>query len=101
MEGLVYKIRAKVWLWEGDDPWHFVTIEKEDAEEIKKEEPWPRKGFGSSPVHVTVGKTTWKTSIFPEKKEKGTYVLPLKKEVRDKENIKVGDTIDVSLEVIS
>lgn len=100
MNEIIYKIKAKVWLYPGDDPWHFVTIEKEDAEEIKKEEPWPRKGFGSIPVKVSIGKTTWKTSIFPEKKEKGTYVLPLKREVRNRENIEVGDDVKLSLEVI-
>lgn len=98
MKGLVYKIKAKVWLYQGEDPWHFVTIEKKDADEIKKEEPWPRKGFGSIPVNVTIGKTVWKTSIFPEKK--GTYVLPLKKEVRERENLRIGDKVTVSIEVI-
>ena len=99
MKGLVYKIKAKVWLWSGENPWYFVTIEKKDATQIKKEELWPRKGFGSIPVQVTIGKTTWKTSIFPEKK--GTYLLPLKKEIRDKEGIEVGKTIEVKIEVLS
>lgn len=99
MKELTYQINAKVWLWEGASPWHFVTIEKEDADEIRKEEPWPRKGFGSIPVHVTIGKTTWKTSIFPEKK--GSYVLPLKKEVRDRENIQIGGTVLISLVIIN
>lgn len=48
---------------------------------------------------AAVGKTSWKTSIFPE--NKGTYLLPLKKEVRVKENLKVGDAIVVSIEVIT
>jgi hypothetical protein len=99
MKGLTYKFKTKVWLWPGENPWHFVTIEKEDAVEIKKEEPWPRKGFGSIPVKVTVGKTTWKTSIFPEKK--GTYLLPIKKEVRDKEKLTVGSKVTISLEVLN
>lgn len=98
MKGLVYKFSAKVWIYDGDDPWHFVTIEKEDSEEIKKEEPWPRKGFGSIPVKVTIGKTSWNTSIFPEKK--GTYVLPIKKLVREQEKIVVGDEIKINLEVV-
>ena len=122
MKGLAYTIRARVWLYQGDSPWHFITIKKKDADEIKKEEIWPRRGFGSIPVNVTilrqghstlgdepsgsdpkssgqVGKTTWKTSIFPDKE--GSYVLPLKKEVRAKENIKVGDTIKVLIKVIT
>lgn len=105
MKSAAYPIRAKVWLYEGDSPWHFITIKKVDADEVKRFDigtaslPAGRRGFGSIPVNVTVGKTTWKISIFPDKK--GSYVLPLKKEVRAKENIKVGDTIEVSFVVIT
>ena len=87
--------KSKVWLYEGDSPWHFATINKKTSLEIKKEYPFPRRGFGSIPVNVTIGKTTWKTSIFPDKD--GTYLLPLKKEIRNKENIKAGDTIALTI----
>lgn len=107
MRSAAYPIRARVWLYPGDSPWHFITIQKADADEIKKEYVWPRRGFGAIPVNVTilrqgsgqVGKTSWKTSIFPDKD--GTYLLPLKKELRKKEDIKVGDIISVSIEVIT
>lgn len=99
MKTASYRIRAKIWLYQGDSPWHFITIKKTDADEIKKDYLWPRRGFGSIPVNVTIGKTTWKTSIFPDKEE--TYVLPLKKEVREKEYIKAGDMIRASIAVIT
>ncbi len=99
MKTAAYPIRAKVWLYPGDAPWHFITIEKKDADEIKKEYIWPRRGFGAIPVQITIGKTKWRTSIFPDKK--GTYLLPLKKEMRVKEKIKVGNVINVSIEVIT
>lgn len=92
-------IHAKLWLWEGKGAWHFITIEKKDAADIKADYQWPRKGFGSIPVNATIGKTTWKTSIFPEKK--GSYLLPVKKEVRDKEEIDEGSEVTVLIEVIS
>ncbi|MBI2008432.1 DUF1905 domain-containing protein [Candidatus Amesbacteria bacterium] len=99
MKSIRYSIREKVWLWPGDNPWHFVTIKKGDAREIAKHYIWPRRGFGAIPVEVTIGKTTWKTSIFPEKE--GNYLLPLKKEVRTSEVIKVRDEIKISIEVIT
>lgn len=99
MKSAAYSVRARVWLYQGNSPWHFITIKKSDADEIKKEYIWPRRGFGAIPVAVKIGKTTWKTSIFPDKD--GTYLLPLKKEVRVKENIKTGDAINVSIEVIT
>jgi hypothetical protein len=103
-----FKITAKVWLYPGEAhstssgqvaAWHFVTIEKEDAQEIKKEFIWPRRGFGAIPVLVKIGRSEWKTSIFPEKK--GTYLLPLKKSVRISEEIKVADTVKISLKVLN
>lgn len=94
-----YTISEKIWLYPGKAGWYFVTIQKEDAEEIKKGYMWPRRGFGAIPVSVTIGQTSWKTSIFPEKK--GTCLLPLKKEVRVKEGIKIGDTVTITLEVLS
>lgn len=92
-------IKARVWEWEGKGAWHFVTIKKGQGQEIKKDWHWPRKGFGSIPVSVTIGHTSWKTSIFPEKGE--TYVLPLKKEVRAKEGVSIGKIIELQLQVLS
>lgn len=94
-----HRFKAKVWLYDGSSPWHFATIEKNLAQEIKRSYIWPRRGFGSIPVKVTIGKTTWKTSIFPEKE--GTFLLPLKKQVRIDENIKARDKVSISLEVIN
>lgn len=99
MKPLAYTLKAKVWIYPGEAAWHFVTIQKQDADEIKMGYIWPRRGFGAIPVNVTVGRTCWKTSIFPEKT--GTYLLPLKREIRKKENIKEGDNITFILEVIN
>jgi len=98
MKKKIYKVKGEVWLWPGDTPWHFVNVGKKQSEEISKLYGKKRRGFGSLPVLVTVGKTSWKTSIFPEKKS-GTYLLPLKVDVRKKESITDGDTITFSLEI--
>ena len=99
MKTPTFTIKAVVWLYSGNAPWHFITIEKEDGAEIKANYPWPRRGFGAIPVNVTIGNSTWITSIFPEKAE--TYLLPLKKDIREKENIKESDVVTVILEVIT
>lgn len=92
-------VKARVWLWEGKGAWHFITIEKDQAKDIKKDYHWPQRGFGSIPVKVTLRKTSWQTSIFPEKE--GMYILPIKKEVRLKENIQIGKTITLKLLVVT
>lgn len=101
MKNEPHLVASRVWLWQGAAPasWHFVTIEKKEADIIKSDWHWPRKGFGSIPVQVKIGSTSWKTSVFPEKG--GSYLLPLKRLVRDQENIKVGDTIKLKITVLS
>jgi len=91
-----FEIKSKVWVYEGDS-WHFVTIKKEMADEIKRFDSGPRRGFGSIPVKVRIGHTNWNTSIFPIKD--GSFILPLKKEVRKKEKIKEGDWVKVRIGV--
>ncbi len=53
-------------------------------------------GFGSIKVEVTVGATTWRTSLFPSK-EARAYVLPVKKAVRTAEALVEDKPFEVSL----
>lgn len=93
-----YIFTAKVWLWNGQGAWHFVHLPKLQSTEIQTTFKGLTKGWGSIPVTVTIGKTTWKTSIFPDKKS-SSYLLPIKKEVRTKENITVEDDIEIKIEI--
>ena len=92
-----FKFKAKLWLYPGKTGWVFVTVPTEVTKEIDYFHTHNKRGFGSLPVQVTVGSTKWKTSIFPQKKDK-TYILPIKKLVRTEENINIGDI--VSFEII-
>lgn len=78
--------------------WHFITFPKKQSSKIKKLFGSMVGGWGSLPVIVTIGKTSWKTSIFPDKKS-GGYLLPLKVEIRKKERISIGDTVDFLIEI--
>lgn len=84
----------KVWLYPGDmAAWHFITLTKSVGQEIRESYGKNARGFGSLPVEVTIGNTTWKTSIFPDKRV-GSYLLPLKAKVRKSEEIEAGDTVE-------
>lgn len=99
MSTKIYSIRVNVWRYPGMAGWHFVSVPQKESKEIKdKQKGKPRKGWGSVPVIVTLGKSTWATSIFPDKKS-GSYLLPLKAEVRKKEKIKEGDTLSMKLAI--
>lgn len=78
--------------------WHFANVSQKASNEIKDLFGGMTGGWGSLPVMVTIRKTKWKTSIFPDKKS-GGYLLPLKAEVRKKEQIAVSDTINFSIEI--
>lgn len=91
-------MRAKVWLYPGMAGWHFVTLPKKQSETIKKTFSAMKRGWGSLPVTVTIGKTSWKTSIFPDQKA-GAYLLPLKSDIRKKEKVAEDDTIAFLLEI--
>jgi|CXWL01.1.fsa_nt_gi hypothetical protein len=93
MKKLSFKVTVAVWLYPGNyASWHFVTIPKKESLEITKHYAQFKKGWGSLPVEVTLGKTVWKTSIFPDRKS-GTYILPLKASVRKNEGVREGDKI--------
>ena len=95
----IYNIRAKVWLYPGMAGWHFISIPEKQSREIKTLFSEFKRGWGSLRVVVTLGTTSWKTSIFPDKKS-GEYILPLKAKVRKKENIVHGKTIECIVEIL-
>lgn len=98
MPKLEYKLRSKVYLWDGPAAWHFVNISKAKSKDIRFYHSHNAAGFGSIPVKVTLGTTTWKTSLFPDSKQ-GVYILPMKKAVRVAEGVEAGDTITFTLEI--
>ncbi len=93
-----YKVTSKVVPYPGMAAWYFAYVDKKQSETIKKKHTTKTRGFGSIRVKVTLGKTKWNTSIFPDK-HSGSYVLPLKSQVRRAEGIDAGDSISFTLEI--
>lgn len=86
-------------LWEHDGPgaWHFVSLPEDLSDEIQAVTGGlERRGFGSVRVEVTVGPSTWRTSVFPDGTS-GCYVLPVKKAVRLANDVADGDDITVRI----
>jgi hypothetical protein len=94
-----YSFEGEVWRWTGVSAWHFISVSQEVSDAIKKSrEGVPRVGWGAIPVSVRVGESAWKTSIFPDKKS-GTFLLPLKADIRKKEGLVAGNKVEVNLSV--
>ena len=98
MKDTHYSFSSTVWLYPGMAGWHFITIPEDVSEEIQDRFGDQKRGWGSLPVEVTIGTTTWKTSIFPDTKTKA-YVLPIKAEVRKKEGITADTSVTLLLEI--
>jgi hypothetical protein len=90
-----FTFSGKAWIYTGEGAWFFVTMPNDLADEIQARTVGIRRGFGSVRVKATIGESHWATSLFRESKS-GSYILPLKKEIRNKEKIAEGDQVSVS-----
>lgn len=92
---------AELWIWDARraDSWTFVSLPVEESEAIQDMTGGSRRGFGSLRVRVTIGGSSWKTSIFPDKR-RGCYALPIKRTVREAEELGAGDVASVTVELL-
>jgi hypothetical protein len=93
-----YSFTASVWLYPGKGGWYFVTVPQEISDDIGTLFEGLSRGWGSFPATITIGVTRWQTSIFPDKAS-ATFLLPLKAQIRKKEEIDEGDTVSILLEL--
>lgn len=87
---------GEVFFWRGPAPHHFVAVDEPGCVALHDAAPDVTYGWGMIPVVAHLGRTTWKTSLFPKD---GGYLLPLKVVVRRAEAIELGDAVEVRLEV--
>lgn len=97
---MIIEFDGEVFRWDARDDasWYFTAVPPQLGEEIR-EIPRPYRGFGSVRVRARVGGSQWQTSIFPDSRS-ASYVLPLKKSVRDAESLVDGSPVTVRLEVL-
>ena len=79
---------GEVWFWRGPAPWYLVTVPDAESLLIKDEWAFASYGWGMIPVTARIGRTEWRTSLFPKD---GSYVLPVKAVVRHAEQLDEGD----------
>lgn len=59
------------------------------------EGPYPRGHFGFSSIKAKVGNTEWNTALMPM--GNGEKFVALKSEIRKKENIQLGDSLEITI----
>ena len=93
-----------LWRWASPTApaaWHFVTIDGTAGAPLSGTALMRRlegmsRGFGSLKVSVTIGESTFKTSVFPSKEQQG-WLLPVKASVRKAEGLGEGDAVALVL----
>jgi uncharacterized protein DUF1905 len=55
-------------------------------------------GWGVIPVKVRIGESDWRTSLFPKD---GSYLVPIKDAIRNREGIALGETVLVEMAIRS
>ena len=93
-EGTLYP-----WHEDRPDSWMLVTLPAALSREVDDALTAPPRGFGSVRVEVTVGASTWRTSLFPSR-ELDSYVLPVKKAVRRAEQLDADEPATFTIRVL-
>ena len=90
------EFEGEIFYWHGPAPYLFVAVPAEPSRDLKVISARVTYGWGVIPVHARIGKTEWKTSLFPKE---GRYLVPIKKSVQKSENLDVGNSVVIQLEV--
>ena len=101
-----FRQRVTLWRWTAASggSWFFLRFTGEVAEAIsalalmRRLETGKRRGWGSLKVEARVGETRWASSIFPS--DEGSWLLPVKRAVREAEGLAEDEETEVEVEVL-
>jgi hypothetical protein len=94
--GIKYGFTAKPWQYSGPAAWYFVSLPHKLAKEIRNALRSEEEGLGRLKATAKIGNSEWKTAIWFDTKM-DTYLLPLKAEIRKKENCIIGKNVKIVL----
>jgi len=97
--GIKYEFSAKVYQYSSSAEmcgWTFVSLPKAMSIEIRENFKQLEEGWGRMKVTAKTGNSEWKTAIWFDTKQ-DTYLLPLKSEIRKKEDIAPDKDIEITI----
>ena len=89
-----YEFSARIWKHPSPDGWYFVSLPNTMAAEIREHLKWQEAGWGRMKANARIGNTEWETAVWFDSKF-GTYLLPVKAEIRKKEQLETDKMVDV------
>ena len=90
------ELTGPVFEWRGPAPYYFVAVPDEGCAAIDDAKALVTYGWGMIPVTVTMGSTTWTTSLWPKD---DAYVVPLKAAARRAEAVDLDDVVTLRLDI--
>jgi hypothetical protein len=93
-----FRFETRIIYWRGPSPYFYAPVPAEHAGELRRITRLVTYGWGMTPVNARIGEVAFYTALFPKD---GTYLVPLKAEVRRRADITAGDVIQVELTVRS
>lgn len=87
---------AQLFEWRGPAPFFWLALPAEVCEYVRDEARQASYGWGAIPVRACIGDTEWETTLLPRD---GGYVLPVKKDVRARAQVGLGDTVKIAMKV--
>jgi uncharacterized protein DUF1905 len=94
LDGMDLEFRGEIIHWRGPAPFHFVTVPDEQSAAIEHVSSMVTYGWGAIPVKACIGRTDFRTSLFPRGE---LYLVPVKDAVRRAEKLTLGDVVTVHL----
>lgn len=91
-----YSFSGHVWKYSGKGAWFFISLPKFLSEQIRVENQQLEEGWGRLKCIAKIGEVTWETAIWFDTKQ-ACYLLPVKADVRKKENLLENATVKVEI----
>jgi Domain of unknown function (DUF1905) len=89
---LELEFHGEVVYWRGPAPFYFVPVPEGPSVALRAISSDVSYGWGVIPVRARIGRTVWRTSLFPKD---GRYLVPIKDAVRLAEDLDTGDIVTV------
>jgi hypothetical protein len=93
---LVVSFMAEVICWRGPSPFFFLRVPDVDATAINNISRQVSYGWGVIPSDVIIGSIEFYTALIPKD---GSYLVPLKKVVREATKIDLGSKVKVEIRI--
>lgn len=91
-----YNFKAKPFHHSPTGGWVFVALPVKVSAQIRQKHKWDEEGWGRLKTKARINQTEWDTAIWFDSR-KNIYLLPLKAEIRKRENIKPDKWLNITV----